>query len=105
MRSAKHEEVFRGYVGEELQATVDKQSVQMEENKQQSGLFHQITCRLYAICLFLNHDETPYELEEFEEEEEESKLTVERNDPREYHGPFADLEEENFYRNVPMTTR
>ena len=59
--------------------------------------------RLSCICQYLNHPEPVFEppTEEEEEEEEEKGLLVEKNDKRAYNGPFADLEEENFYRMIP----
>ena len=51
-------------------------------------------CCLYSSIWF----EPPTEEEE---EEEEKGLLVEKNDKRAYNGPFADLEEENFYRMIP----
>lgn len=58
--------------------------------------------RLSCICQYLNHPEPEFELPTEEEEEEEEKgLLVEKNDKRAYNGPFADLEEENFYRMIP----
>ena len=58
--------------------------------------------RLSCICQYLNHPEPVFEPPTEEEEEEEEKgLLVEKNDKRAYNGPFADLEEENFYRMIP----
>ena len=57
--------------------------------------------RLSCICQYLNHPEPVFEPPTEEEEEEEKGLLVEKNDKRAYNGPFADLEEENFYRMIP----
>lgn len=101
-RTRFHEEEFRGYVNNDLEALVQKQSQEMDEFQDLYGWFADLMDRLNQMVGYLNHAKPEFVMEAMEETvTEATTLTVERNDGLTYNGPFADLEEERFYRVTP----